>query len=44
MLRELETGDVWEIIEARAHLIVIKRERDGLLRTILDDTPAYAPA
>jgi hypothetical protein len=35
MLRERETGDFWEVIEHRNHLLVIKRANDGLLRTIV---------
>jgi hypothetical protein len=43
MLTEVETGDAWEVIEYRAHLIVIKRYSDGLLRTVLADDAAYVP-
>lgn len=43
MLHENETGEDWTIIEYRNHLLVIKRNSDGLLRTILADTTEYAP-
>lgn len=41
MLREIETGDLWQVIEWRKHLLVVKRNNDGLLRIILNDNPAY---
>lgn len=41
MLTERETGDLWDVIEQRKHLAVIKRQSDGLLRTVLADSSDY---
>lgn len=41
MLTERETGDLWDVIEHRKHLAVIKRQSDGLLRTILVGSSDY---